>query len=360
MKPISDRPVRLAIIGTGGMASHHIEGYKTISGVEVVACCDVREEAARAFARQHGIAQVYTDVGTMFAEEELDAIDNVTPDSLHAPIAIAAAKAGLHVMSEKPLATSVSEGKRMLEAVETAGVVHMVNFTYRNAAALQAAHGLIATGQLGRILHVECSYLQSWLVANYWGDWRTSDSWLWRLSRSHGSGGTLGDIGCHLYDAIKFLAGPIAHLHCTLRTFDKGLPENRSGAYVFDANDSFVATLEFVSGALGMAHSSRWASGHQNSLRFKVHGDLGALEVDLDRSWTNYRLCEGEDLHAANWREVEAPATPNNYERFIAAIRHGEQPPSGFDNALEIQRYMELSERSHELGRWIPVGNAEG
>lgn len=353
----SQRPVRLALVGTGGMSLHHIQGYQRLAGeVEVVACCDVRPEAAQAFAAQHGIPRVYADWAQMLEEEPLDAIDNVTPDPYHAPIAIAAAEHGLHLMSEKPLATNVAEGERMLAAVERAGVVNMVNFTYRNAAALQAGHAVIAEGRLGRILHVECSYLQSWLVANYWGDWRTSPGWLWRLSSAHGSGGTLGDIGCHLFDSIKFLAGPLSRLQCNLRTFDKGLGEDRSGPYVFDANDSFVASLEFTSGALGVAHSSRWASGHQNSLRFKVYGDRGAIEIDLDRSYTAYRICAGEDLDAARWQEVEVEPTPDNYARFIRAIRTGETPQSGFANALDILRYTEFSALSSAEGRWVEVG----
>jgi predicted dehydrogenase len=351
-------PVRVALIGTGNMARHHLLGYRAIPGVEVVACCDRRKLVAEGFAAEHGIPRLYTDYRELLAREELDAVDNITPDARHAEVAIAAAQRGLHVMSEKPLATSVAEGEAMVAAVEEAGVINMVNFTYRNAPALQAGAAIVAAGRLGVLRHVECSYLQSWLVANYWGDWRTSEGWLWRLSRAHCGSGVLGDLGCHLYDAVQFLAGPIARLHCTLRTYDKGIPGDRVGEYVFDANDSFVAMLEFAHGALGMAHSSRWATGHQNSLRFKVHGEAGALEIDLDRSTTHYRLCLGDELHRARWEEHEAPSTPDNYARFIAAIRTGEPPPSDFANALRVQRCLARSEESDRSGGWVDVAGA--
>lgn len=349
------KTIRIGIIGTGGMAEHHGRGYAKIPGVEMVACCDVDRTAAEAFAARFHIPAVYTDYEKMLREAGLDAVDNITPDALHAPIAFAAAEHGLHILSEKPLATSVEEGEAMLAAVAKAGVINMVNFTYRNAAALQAGHAVVAEGRLGPLRHLECSYLQSWLVAKYWGDWRREPRWLWRLSRAHGSGGTLGDIGCHLFDAVRFLAGPFSRLHCGLRTFQKEEIDPALGDYQFDANDSMIATVDFTHGAFGVMHATRWASGFKNTLKFRLHGELGAIEIDLDRAHTAYRACWGDDLDEGRWQTIEAVPTPDNYERFITAIRTGQAPQSSFATALAVQRYMELSEQSDANGRWVDV-----
>jgi predicted dehydrogenase len=346
----------LGIIGTGGMANTHARCLSALEGVSLVACCDVREVPLKEFAAKHRIPRTYTDFREMLREEQLDGVSNVTPDALHAPVALAAAEAGVPILSEKPLATSYEEGRRMLEAVEKSGIINMVNFSYRDSSAMQEAALRIRKGDLGRVLHVETSYLQCWLSSTCWGDWRTSGNWLWRLSSAHGSLGTLGDIGCHLYDGTILLAGPISEVFCRLKTFDKGAPDNRIGEYLLDANDSFNASVEFTSGALGVVHSSRWATGHKNSLLFRVYGDEGAVEIDLDQAWDRYRICAGrKHVNEAAWDTVKAKPSPNNYERFVRAIRTGEPDPSDFANALRIQACMHYSVLSSEQGKPVRV-----
>jgi predicted dehydrogenase len=232
----------------------------------------------------------------------------------------------------------------------------MVNFSYRNSSALQAAATFVRGGGIGELRHVESSYLQSWLVSRGWGDWRESPGLLWRLSTAHGSAGDLGDIGVHIYDLTSLLCGDIASIYCKLETFDKGIPGNRIGEYLFDANDSFASTVTFANGALGTIHSSRWAIGHANSLRARVYGTLGGIEVDLDRSYEEYRVCIGEEnIKAFKWETVKCPPTPSNYERFVTAIRTGQPDPSDFANGVKIQAYLHYSFESDKLGRPVAV-----
>ena len=83
----------------------------------------------------------------------------------------------------------------------------MVNFTYRNAPAIWKARSMVTAGALGELRHVEAVYRQSWLVSRAWGNWREEDKWLWRLSRSHGSTGVLGDVGIHILDFAAYGSG---------------------------------------------------------------------------------------------------------------------------------------------------------
>jgi len=217
----------------------------------------------------------------------------------------------------------------------------MVNFSYRNSCGLQKAAEVIRKGKIGRLIHVEASYLQSWLSNRAWGDWRENTALTWRLSTRHGSMGTLGDIGCHIFDMTTFLCGAeITEITCNLGTFDKGVPGNAIGEYVFDANDSFVAAVKFAGGALGTVHSSRWATGHGNSLLVRAFGDKGAIEVDLDRAWDEYRICAGKDTDTHTWKTVKCPPTPNNFQRFIRSIKTGKQDPNDFANGVKIQAYL--------------------
>jgi predicted dehydrogenase len=348
--------VRLGVIGTGGMANHQASQFSAIKDVKIVACCDVSEERRAAFAKKWEVPAVYADYREMLERETLDGVTNVTPDAMHADISIAVLDKKIPVLCEKPLASNLADARRMLAAARRAGVINMVNFSYRNSSALQAAAAFVRGGGIGQLRHVESSYLQSWLVSKGWGDWRESPGLLWRLSTAHGSAGDLGDIGVHIYDLTSLLCGDIATIYCRLETFDKGVPDNRIGEYVLDANDSFAATVTFANGALGTIHSSRWATGHANSLRARAYGTLGGIEVDLDRSAEEYRVCLGEEnIQAFKWEAVKCPPTPSNYERFITAIRTGQPDPSDFANGVKIQACLHYSYESSKLGRPLPV-----
>ena len=348
--------IKIGVIGTGGMANGHAQSFNAIKGVKVAACCDVLPERAKAFAERHKVPAVYTDYRKMLAREDLDGITNVTSDAAHCAVALAVIERGLPILSEKPMAATLAEARRMAAAARRRRVVNMVNFSYRNSCGLQAAAKAIAAGGIGQVLHVEASYLQSWLVARNWGDWRNSTALVWRLSTRHGSNGVLGDIGCHIYDMTCLLAGDIARIGCTLKTFDKGVPGNRLGEYVFDANDSFVSNVVFANGAVGTIHSTRWAAGHANSLRVRVYGNEGGLEIDLDEDWKGYRICRGrKNLDKVAWQKVKCPPTPSNYQRFIRAIRTGKNDPSDFLNGLKVQAYLHYSIASDKLGRAVKV-----
>jgi predicted dehydrogenase len=348
--------IQLAIIGTGGMAATHAQSFSAMKGVALSACCDIDEKKARAFARAWNIPRWYVDYDDMLGSEKLDAVSNVTVDIMHAPISLAAIARGLAVLCEKPLATTLADARRMRDAAARRGVVTQVNFSYRNSSGAQAAAGLIRAGGIGRVLHVEASYLQSWLVQDAWGDWRTNPTFTWRLSRAHGSAGVLGDVGCHIYDLTAFLCGEISEISCILKTFDKGVKGNRLGPYVLDANDSFISSVTFAGGGIGTVHASRWATGQMNSLRVRVYGDRGAVELDLDRSPEHYRSCKGAaSMRTARWKEARGKATPSQYERFILAIRSGKSDVSDFANGARVQAYLEASVVSDQERRPVKV-----
>jgi predicted dehydrogenase len=178
----------------------------------------------------------------------------------------------------------------------------------------------------------------------------------WRLSTKHGSAGVLGDIGCHIYDLTALLCGDIAEIGCTLRTFDKGIKGNRIGPYALDANDSFVSTVTFAEGGLGTVHATRWATGQINSLRVRVYGDEGAVEIDLDKSNDLYRICKGKPAaRKGAWKDVHCRRVPTQYERFIQAVRSGKSDVSDFANGAKVQAYLDASVVSDREKKSIKV-----
>jgi len=346
--------IRLAIVGTGGMGNGHAATFQAMRGCKVVAACDVDGARVEAFASKHEIPKFYTDVDEMLADEKIDALSNVTPDAWHAPISLKAIAAGKHVLCEKPLATNYADAKKMADAARRKGVINMVNFSYRNSSAIQKAHDLVAQGEIGKIMHFEASYLQSWLTSQAWGDWQTSPAWLWRLSTKHGSLGVLGDIGVHIVDFASFPAGDLKTVNCRLKTFPKA-PGNRVGEYVLDANDSAIITAELKSGAIGTIHTSRWATGHANSLRLRLHGDKGAIMVDLDQAYDTLQICRGEDINAARWQTMKCPKTPNNFERFIKSIRSGDNDQPDFARGAAVQKVLDACLESDRAGQTVAV-----
>lgn len=351
-KPLSKtrRPVRIGIIGTGGMAQCHADNFAKIPGCQVVAGCDVDLDRARAFCDKYQIPLAFGDVKEFLAAAEVDAVSIVTPDAFHTPITLQCLKAGKHVLCEKPLALNAPDARKMLAAAKRAGVVHMVNFSYRNWPCIQAAARAIGRGDIGEIRHVEASYLQAWLPSKIWGDWKTKPAWLWRLSSSHGSKGVLGDIGVHILDYATYPAGPLSSVFCRLKAFPKA-PGNKIGEYTLDANDSAVLNVEFANGALGVIHTSRWVGGHANRLFLKIAGTKGTISMDSEISTTAYRECRGADLDKAQWREVACKAVPTNYERFIAAIRKGEPGEPDFARGAEIQKVLDACFQSDQERR---------
>ena len=349
--------IKLAIVGTGGMANTHAKNYKTIKGCKVVACCDVVKDRVEEFAKTHGILHTYTDFDKMLREEDFDALSNVTPDSYHAPLSIKAVEHGKHVLCEKPLAVNYKDALKMAYAAKKAGVINMVNLSYRNSAAINKAAEIVQSGAIGKVVHVSASYLQSWLAtADYSKPKKLGYGLLWRLSTKHGSKGVLGDLGVHILDFLSYPAGDIVAVNCRLKTFHK-LKGDRVGEYVFDANDTAVMTVEMASGAVGTVHTTRYATGHGNSLRLEVNGMSGAIIVDLDESYDTLHICTGKKRVGwhPEWKTIKAPKVPNIYQRFIMSIKSGKNLQPDFARGAKIQQALDACFESDRIGKTVRI-----
>jgi predicted dehydrogenase len=342
--------IRLLIVGTGGMASNHATAFAAIDGVDVVAGVDTRPEQLEAFREKHHIPHGFASVDDAIVWGQFDAATNVTPDAVHYPTTMPLLAAGKHVLCEKPLATNAGHAQDMADAAEAAGVINMVNLTYRNVAAMQQAAVMVRNGAIGTVRHFEASYLQSWLTQPAWGAWAEQSQWLWRLSTAHGSKGVLGDVGIHILDFATFVAGQdVAEVSCRLATFDKA-PGGFVGEYVLDANDSATMQVVLANGALGTVAATRFASGHLNDLRLRIYGDKGGLEVTFERGISGLRACLEPDLQSGTWHDVAATVLPSIYERFIAAIKGEGAAGPTFARGATLQRLLDQAEASAAQG----------
>ena len=181
------------------------------------------------------------------------------------------------VFCEKPLANTLGEAERMLDAVKRAGVVHMLCHNYRRVPAVTLAKQLIDEGRIGTVRHYRGVYLQDWIVDPEFPR-------VWRLEKAKAGSGALGDIASHSLDLARYLVGEIAEVTGLMKTFvtERPLPGSKARAPV-DVDDAALALLRFENGAIGSVEGSRFAPGRKNHNRFEINGSKGSLVWDLGR-----------------------------------------------------------------------------
>lgn len=265
------------MLGRGFMGRAHSIALRKLAWVapqtpvRLVALCARDPEATTRMAREFGWERAVFDWHELIDDPAIDLVSNGGPNALHAEPTIAAARAGKHVLCEKPLGRHAAEAYAIWEAVARAGVVHMTGFNYRFFPAVALARQLIDDGVLGEIRHFRARYLQSWLV-----DPQAPASW--RLDAQQAGAGALGDLGSHVVDLARHLVGEPAAVTARLATF---VGERPGGAVSVD--DAFAATVVFDGGAIGTLEASRVAPGRKNQLVFEVNGTDGSLVFDQER-----------------------------------------------------------------------------
>lgn len=276
--------IGVGMMGYAFMGKAHTNAYKKLPYMiypppavpRLVAIAGRSEDAVQEAARRYGYESSYTDWKKMLKNDRVQLFDNGGPNDAHAAPCIAAAKVGKHILCEKPLARTAKEAAKMLEAVEKAGVVHMVAHNYRFVPAIRLARELIETGQLGEIYHFRAVYLQEWIMD-------PAFPFVWRLDKSIAGSGTLGDLGSHIIDLARFLVGEPRKVSAMAKTFIKQRSIPGGGSSEVTVDDAFAATLEFENGAMGTLESSRFCAGRKNYQVLEVNGSKGSLAFNLER-----------------------------------------------------------------------------
>jgi predicted dehydrogenase len=238
--------IGVGMLGYAFMGKAHSNGYKKLPYMvypppaipRLIAIAGRNEAAVKEAALRYGYEGYYTDWREMIKDPRIQLFDNGGPNDMHSEPCIAAAEAGKHILCEKPMARSAAEAKQMLDAVNKAGVKHMVAFNYRFVPAIRMAKELIDLGKLGRIYHFRAVYLQEWIMPHY-----NAPQW-WRMDKSVAGSGALGDLGAHIIDIGRFLCGEFKSVSALTRTFipERPLPDGKGMGKV-DVYDAFVAAV---------------------------------------------------------------------------------------------------------------------
>ena len=210
----------------------------------------------------------------------IEAVAIVTPNHLHCAVAKAFLEAGIHVICDKPLSSSLEDAEQIEKIVEGSGLIFAITYNYSGYPMVRHAREMVAAGKLGNIRVIQVEYAQDWLATNIEAEGQKQAAWRTDPTRA-GTGGSIADIGTHAFHLAEFISGLEAKsLLADLDTFVAG----RS------LDDNANILLHYSNGAKGMLWSSQVASGQENALRIRLFGDKGGLEwAQEDPNYLQYR-----------------------------------------------------------------------
>jgi predicted dehydrogenase len=273
------RRIRLGMVGGGEGAFigavHRIaaridDRYELVAG----ALSSTPEKAVRS-AQAIGLdpARSYPDFATMAKAESarpdgIEAVAIVTPNHMHAPAARAFLEAGIHVICDKPLTTSLEEAKALKAIVDKSGLIFALTHNYTGYPLVRHAREMVQKGDLGDIRIVQVEYPQDWLAEKIEDTGHKQAEWRSDPARS-GAGGCIGDIGTHAYNLADFITGiELSEICAELTTFVPGRK----------LDDDVQILLRYRNGAKGFLWTSQVAPGHENGLKIRVYGSKGSIE----------------------------------------------------------------------------------
>ncbi len=255
-------PIRVALIGCGIISENHIGAYREHTDrARIVVCCDLDRDKASARAALVGDARVVTRFEDVLTDAEVDAVEICTPHHLHLDAVISAAKAGKHILCQKPLARTLDDCDAMISAAETAGVVLYYGETNRTLPAATLAKQAIAEGRIGTLIGIQAR-------AAYWqgGEYMTTH---WRYDPNITGGGQLLDGGIHAVDLMLHIGGPAEAVSCFTTRFRAEL----------GGEDTAVVNLRFAGGPLGSLFTSQASGVWIHDANFIAFGTEGTLTL---------------------------------------------------------------------------------
>lgn len=274
------KQIGIGLIGCGWMGKAHANAYKTMrymdwvnAGYEpVLQTVGGKDEAEGAdAAARFGFAHACGGWEKVVTDPGVQVVDNVTPDPLHVEPSIAAAKNGKHIVCEKPLAVTAADAKRMLDAVNEAGVKHLCGFCYRFFPAVLLAKQLISEGKIGKLYHFAGKYYQDQGSRE-----ETPAEDIWYINWS----GVGQGIASHLIDMSRFLVGEVKAVQGMLSTYNK-VRGSKNGPIPVSADEGFFALAEFENGASGVYESLGVANGKRNQFSWELYGSKGSMYWDV-------------------------------------------------------------------------------
>lgn len=375
----------IALIGYGGVAQVHAMAYRAIPfhyalpsvTFNIVGVADNNPKAKDIATGETKCATWTTDYHELLACEDVDLVDICVPNHLHEEVILAAAGAGKHIFCEKPLAMDVSQGRRIVAAVERAGVKNQLNFNFRFYPAVTRARQLIESGFLGRVFSFRgCFYRSSYI--------NPEKPLSWRLKKDIAGGGALFDLGSHLLDLIYYLLGDFGSVQSTVDTLIKERPvapgSQEKGPV--DVDDIVLMQARMANDTLGSIEISRMGTGATNDMKIEIFGENGAIRFSAEEpSWLEVFDVRDSDQPTggmSGFRKVQsvgrfeghkipdwsmAPGFVTTFAesqyKFLKAVSEDTLPAPSFKDGLHIQKVMQATLLSSFEKRWVSIAEVQ-
>jgi predicted dehydrogenase len=342
------RIIRAGIIGAGGIARYaHIPGYQAQKDVELVALCDVLPGQAARVAEEFEIPRAYDSYDEMLKKERLDVVSVCTPNVSHKTATVAALKAGLHVLCEKPIAMNLAEGREMVETARKLGKVLQIGLHWRFTSQAQSLKRFIDAGDLGDIYYGEATCMRR----------RGIPGWGVFTQKNMQGGGALIDIGVHTLDHTMWLMGnprPVAVTGATYAAFGKRQDVVSVWAHwdadKFDVDDMGVAMVRFENGATLLLRASWAANIEKEFSETRILGTQGGAFMNPLRIYKEMHD-NLVDITPTSLPEVK-PHT-QEIDHFVACARGEQQCQVVPEQVLDVQAVLDAIYQSAETGREV-------
>ncbi len=274
------KKLRIGLVGAGNIAGAHLEAYKSVPNAEIVAICDINPEVLAETAAKYGIEKTYPNETEMIKNEQLDAVDVCVWNCSHASCSIEALDAGLHVLCEKPMATSAAEAEAMLEAAKRNDRLLMIGFVMRFDSETIIAKDFIDKDYLGDIYYSKATYLR-----------RHGAPGGWFSDKSRSAGGPVIDLGVHVIDLTRYLMGspkPVSVYAVTqdklknrpfLKTDVVWRAKDSTDDDIYDVEDFAVALIKYEDGQTTLLETSYSLNGEECTKK-EVFGTKGGMNLN--------------------------------------------------------------------------------
>jgi len=366
MSSTSDSPVRVGLIGVGGICAFvHYPGLERIPGVEIAALVDSNQDLLAQRQREWEVDHIYQDAGKMLAEIQPDAVVIATHNAVHKQLIFQALDAGANVLCEKPLGMNYAETVEIYEYAKRSGKVHMMAFTYRYVPAMNYIRHLIRNGELGQIRHARFQRLQDW------GETAIG----WRQYKAMAGSGELGDMGIHRIDFAQDLLGPITSVAASAKQLS-ARDHTKDGQSVppQDVEDWVAWIADFKGGTTGVFEMGKLTKG------YGPKGDHDLAEFNGDKASAVYRLHAPDEILLGGREEpyrvvpvpeefLKRPGSPRDPREgdpsqvfrfdqaweFISAIREGRDAHPSFYEGMRAQAVADSIMLAVAERRWVDV-----
>ena len=331
------KEIGFGIVGCGVIAPTHAKALAGIEGAKLVAACDIVPERAEKFGKEYN-CDYYTDLAQMLKREDVDAVCVLTPSGLHAKVGIEVAKAGKHLVVEKPIDITLENADALIRAAQKAGVKLAVISQHRFDESIDKIKRATEEGKFGQ-LNFGGSHTKWYRTQEYYdsGDWRGT----WELD----GGGALMNQSVHYVDMLQYIMGPVEEIFAYCATRDH---------VRIEVEDVAVASIKFKSGAIGLIEGNTTAYPGFYT-RLDIYGSDGSAIIEANQlvEWKLKSEADTETVKAkegdgAQSAQISSSLHGRQLEDFVAALREGREP---FVNGEEGRKPLEIILAIYESAR---------